>query len=88
MANHKSAQKRARQSLKRAERNQKIKSTVKTAEKKLVTAASQKSATVKQLLSQYTTKLMQAVAKGVVKKQTMSRKLSRVQTKVNQLLQA
>lgn len=83
MANHKSSEKRARQDQKRTQRNVKVKSTVKTWEKKLLKAAQEKSAEVGQLLSSYTSQIMKAVAKGSLRKETASRKLGRVTTQVN-----
>ncbi|MCX7675713.1 MAG: 30S ribosomal protein S20 [Bdellovibrionaceae bacterium] len=88
MANHKSCEKRARQAEKRAFRNTAIKRSLKTMEKKLIDAASKKAPEAGELLKTYTAKMMQAVAKGVLKKQTMSRKLGRVHSKTNSLLQA
>ncbi|MCS6838334.1 MAG: 30S ribosomal protein S20 [Bdellovibrionaceae bacterium] len=88
MANHKSCEKRARQAKKRAFRNSVIKSSLKTLEKRLIKAASTKAQETPQLLSRYTASIMKAVAKGTLKKHTMARKLSRVQTRVNHLLQS
>lgn len=78
MANHKSAAKRARQAPKRASRNSNVKSSVKTFEKKLLKAIETKSADLKEQLSAYTSKIMSAVSKGTVKKQTAARKISRL----------
>ncbi|MBX2993592.1 MAG: 30S ribosomal protein S20 [Bdellovibrionaceae bacterium] len=83
MANHKSAAKRARQSPKRAARNANAKSTVKTFEKKLMKAIEAKSADAKELLKAYTAKAMSAVSKGVLKKETVSRKIGRLSTRVS-----
>lgn len=88
MANTKSAKKRARQTIKRTLRNRMIKSALKTLEKKLIQAAADKSDQVQALLSLFTKKLYQARAKGVLKRNTASRQLSRTTQKVNQLLQA
>lgn len=81
MANHKSAAKRARQAPKRAARNTNVKSTVKTFEKKLLKAIETKSADVKEQLRQYTSKVMAAVTKGSIKKETASRKISRLSSR-------
>lgn len=86
MANHKSSEKRARQELKRTLRNQQIKSTVKTWEKKLLTAAQTKATDAQELLKFYTAQIMKAVSKGVFKKETASRKLGRVTVQVNKSL--
>jgi len=86
LANHKSSEKRARQDIKRTARNQQILSSVKTWEKKLLKAAQEKSANVSTLLSNYTAQIMRAVARGALKKQTASRKLGRVQIRVNKLV--
>lgn len=85
MANHKSSEKRARQDEKRTERNHQVRSTVKTWEKKLLKAAQEKSGDFSTLLSDYTSQIMKAVAKGAIKKETASRKLGRVQVQVNKL---
>jgi small subunit ribosomal protein S20 len=83
LANHKSAAKRARQAPKRAARNTNIKSSVKTYEKKLLKAIETKSADVKAALTEYTSKMMAAVSKGAIKKQTASRKISRLSTRAS-----
>lgn len=83
MATHKSAEKRARQSIRRTSRNGKVRSGVKTAEKSLVSALQTKSADTAKLLSEYTKKIMSAVSKGVIKKETASRKISRVSTRLS-----
>lgn len=78
MANHKSSEKRARQSVRRSARNTQTKKNVKTVEKKLVTAIQSKSKDIETALKDYTSKIMKAVAKGVLKKSTASRKISRL----------
>ena len=83
MATHKSAEKRARQSIRRTSRNVKVKSRVKTAEKNLVAAIQAKTADAGKVLSEYTKKIMAAVSKGVVKKTTASRKISRLSTRLS-----
>ena len=83
MANHKSAAKRARQAPKRETRNTQMKSSVKTFEKKLTKAMEAKSADVKELLKAYTSKVMQAVSRGALKKETASRKISRLSTRAS-----
>lgn len=86
MANHKSSEKRARQDLKKKARNQRIRNSVKTWEKKLLKAAQEKSAETSSLLSNYSSQIMKAVARGALKKETASRKLGRVQVQVNKLV--
>ena len=79
MANHKSAAKRARQSLKKNARNRSTKNSVRTWEKKLRDAVTKKDTKGAQdLLSTYISKMGKAAAKGVVKTQTAARKVSRL----------
>ena len=83
MANHKSAAKRARQAPKRTTRNTNVKSSVKTFEKKLLKAIETKSADVAEALKAYTSRVMQAVTKGSIKKETANRKISRLSTRAS-----
>ncbi len=79
MANHKSAAKRARQSIKKNARNRSTKNAVRTWEKKLREAVVKKDAKgAQELLSTYVSKIGKAAAKGVVKTQTAARKVSRL----------
>lgn len=79
MANHKSAAKRARQSLKKNARNRSTKNSVRTWEKKLRDAVAKKDAKgAQELLSTFTSKIGKAAAKGVIKTQTAARKVSRL----------
>lgn len=78
MANHKSSEKRARQTIKRSARNAQAKKFVKTVEKRLTTALTEKSKDVETAFRDFTSKIMAAVTKGVIKKQTASRKISRM----------
>lgn len=82
MANHKSAEKRARQSVKRNARNTAIENSVKTFEKNLVKAIEAKSKDAQTHLKAYTAKAMSAVTKGALSKQTVSRKIGRLSTRV------
>lgn len=82
MANHKSAEKRARQSIKRNARNTSVEAAVKTFEKNLVKAIETKSKEAPALLKAYTAKAMSAVSKGSLSKQTVSRKIGRLSTRV------
>lgn len=86
MANHKSAAKRARQAVKREDRNTQVKSAVKTFEKKVLKAVENKSAKeAVEALKEFTSKMMTAASKGVIKKETASRKISRLATRVSKI---
>jgi small subunit ribosomal protein S20 len=84
LANIKSAKKRVLVSKVRNERNKAIKSGVKTAVKKVVAAvdAADKDAAAKALLNA-TSVIDKAAKKGVLKKNTASRKVSRLAKAVN-----
>jgi len=87
LANHKSAAKRARQSVKRTAVNSNRRSKVRTEEKKLLKAIETKD--VKQLpllLSAVMSKLTRAAQKGVFGKNTASRKIGRLSARVQTLL--
>jgi small subunit ribosomal protein S20 len=87
LANHKSAAKRARQATRRTAVNSKRKSAVRTEEKKLVKAIEAKN--VKELpalLSALTGHLTRAAQRGVVAKNTASRKIGRLSARVHALL--
>ncbi|MEZ0391186.1 MAG: 30S ribosomal protein S20 [Pseudobdellovibrionaceae bacterium] len=83
MANHKSAEKRARQAPKRRARNSKNKATVKTYEKNLVKAIEAKSKDLPTLLQAYVKKAMAAASKGALRKETVSRHISRLSKRVH-----
>lgn len=84
MAQHKSAAKRARQSVKKNAVNTARKSKVRTGEKTLLKAIKDKDTTaVKNLLSKYTSTMMKAAQKGVFTKQTASRKIARLSAQVH-----
>jgi small subunit ribosomal protein S20 len=79
LANIKSAEKQARQALVRRDRNQQAKKAVRTAEKKLRTAiAGGDKAKKEEALREFTSVMSKAAQKGIYKKQTASRKISRV----------
>jgi small subunit ribosomal protein S20 len=78
MANHKSAIKRIAQSEKKRLRNRNIKSSVKTAMKKAISAIESKSPETKELLVQAESAVGKAVAKGIYHKKNGSRKVSRL----------
>lgn len=84
MANHKSAEKRQRQNIKRRERNRAIRSSVRTETKKLVQAIEKGDANLDEQVKQTTSTINKAASKGVVKKQTASRKISRLMKKAHQ----
>jgi len=79
LANHKSAIKRHQQSIRRHQRNQALQSRVKTLVKKVRAAIdSQDQETVAEKLREVNGLLDKAVVKGVIKRNTASRKLSRL----------
>ena len=86
MANIKSAKKRVLTSKVRQERNKSIKSAVKTATKKVLVAveASDRELAAKELLNA-TSVIDKAAKKGVLHKNTASRKVSRLATAVNRI---
>ena len=84
LANHKSAAKRARQSIRKTAVNNARKSTVKTVEKSLVKAIQAKDLkALPELLKKFTSSVMKAAKTGVIKKETASRKISRLSTRVS-----
>lgn len=85
MANHKSSEKRARQTLVKTARNNQTKKTVKTAERKLVDAITAKAKDAETTLREVTSRIMKAVSKGALTKQTASRKISRLSKRVAQI---
>lgn len=86
MANHKSAVKAHKQSLKNRDRNISILSRIKTYIKKFEdTLTSGKAAEAKEALRAAESEIMQGVSKGVFKKNTAARKVSRFTKKVKSL---
>lgn len=83
MPNIKSAKKRVKIIEKKTLRNNKIKSGYKTAMKKFETAVTNGDAEVKNLFIQATKKVDQACSKGVIKKNTASRKKSKLSKLMN-----
>ena len=83
MANIKSAQKRVRVAAKRQARNKHIKSSTKTAIKKLTLAAGEKDSSTTALLVQAIAAIDKAASKGVYHKNTAARKKSRLTKMVN-----
>lgn len=87
MANHKSAAKRARQAVRKNAVNTKRKKTVKTVEKILAKAISEKkTADLTNLLSKFTSEIMKVAQKGSVKKETAARKVARLSKQVHALI--
>ena len=81
---HKSAIKRARQSVKRHERNKAILHGTKTVVKKVKAAVADKNLQLAQsLLNDATSALHKAVTKGALHRNTASRRISKLATKVN-----
>ena len=86
MATHKSAEKRARQAIKRNDRNTQALGAVRTFERKLrVAIAAGDKAAAKTLLNDYMSKMAKAAAKGVVHTKTAGRKTSRLAERVHTL---
>ena len=79
MANHKSSKKRIRQTVRKTEVNTVRKSRVRTAIRKVMDAiTSKEEKTAKSALQNAESQIMKAVSKGVIKKNTASRKVSRL----------
>ena len=86
MANHKSAERRARQGEKRRVRNASTRSRVKTAVKAALRSVEEKDAEKSREVLLGTTKtIAKAAAKGIFHKNTAARKISRLTKKVNTL---
>lgn len=84
MANHKSAEKRARQTKVRTERNRFFKTRIKNVTKDVLEAveAADKEKAVEAMKAANKT-IHHCVSKGILKKGNAARKVSRLQTKVN-----
>ena len=86
MANHKSAEKRVRQSLKRRERNRAVRSEVRTTVKAVRAAISDGNAADAQTHLRAAEKtLRKAASKGVMKRETANRSVSRLAKAVGKL---
>ncbi|MCE2926521.1 MAG: 30S ribosomal protein S20 [Rickettsiales bacterium] len=86
MANHKSSEKRIRQTVRRREVNRKRESKVKASVKKVELAiASGKKADAGKALVEAQSLLMRAVSAGVLKLPTASRKVSRLSQRIKKL---
>ncbi len=87
MANHKSAEKRARQSVRRNKVNTSRKNSVRTHEKNLVKALNaQDTKSLPELLKKFTSQMMKAAQRGLFKRHMASRKVSRLSARVHQAL--
>jgi small subunit ribosomal protein S20 len=83
---HKSTIKRARQSERRALRNRAVLSSVKNVMKKVLVAVESKNAAVaKTALREATAALSKARSKGILRRNTVSRRISRLAARVNAL---
>ena len=88
MATHKSAIKRHRQSLERRQRNKPRKTRLRTAIKMLQKSIESKDRDqILKTLSQTTSIIDKTASKGIIKKNTASRKISRLTKQVNAVLQ-
>ena len=86
MANHASAKKRIRQTLKRTERSKHIRSTVRGLVKRVrVAVAEGDKASAQESLKQAIRRIDMAVNKGIFHRKTGSRYISRLTTRVNGL---
>ena len=86
MANHKSARKRSRQSLKRNALNSQVLSNVKTNINKFETLLREKNKEeLDKILSHINSSLAKASKKGLVKKEFISRKLSSLSKKIKNI---
>ena len=84
MANHKSAAKRAKQTIVRTERNKFYKTRIKNVTKEVLSAieASDKDKAAEAMKAANKT-IHHCVSKGILKKETAARKVSRLQVQVN-----
>ncbi|MGB6328125.1 MAG: 30S ribosomal protein S20 [Halarcobacter sp.] len=84
MANHKSAEKRARQTIVKTERNRFFKTRIKNVTKNVMVAIeSADKETAVEAMKVANKYVHHCVSKGILKKTTAARKVSRLQTKVN-----
>ncbi len=87
MANHISSKKRIRQTIRKTKINTKRKSKLKTAIKSLVTALDKKldKEQLTPLFRKAESQLMKSVSKGILKKNTAARKISRLSAQVKKV---
>jgi small subunit ribosomal protein S20 len=87
LAQHKSAAKRARQSVKKNKVNTARRSSVRTGEKSLLQAIADKDIkSAQSLLSAFTSQMLKAAQKGAFSKQAASRKISRLSSHLHKVL--
>ena len=86
MANTRSAEKRARQNIKRRQRNRGLKTRIKNLTKKILVEQDREK--IKSLLNELYSVYDKAVKIGFIHENTASRKKSKITRKVNQRLQA
>lgn len=83
LANHKSAEKRARQSIRRNAINARTLAELRTFEKKLRTSVTNKDKKAsEELLVSFMSKMNKAAQKGRIRTQTASRKISRISRQI------
>ncbi|MFC1835216.1 30S ribosomal protein S20 [Thermodesulfobacteriota bacterium] len=82
MANHRSALKRMRQNIEKRQRNRSYKTRVRNAVKKYLDAIETKDETAQTLLREASSLLQKGVTKGVYHKNTASRTIARLSTKL------
>ena len=91
LANTKSQEKRNRQNEKRRFKNFQVKSSIRTATKSILTAIENKdfknAETLKKIFEEYTKTIDTAGSRGILHKNTIARKKSRLAKKVNSILQ-
>ena len=86
MANHKSAAKRAKQTIVKTERNRFFKARIKNVTKSVISAVeANDKETATTAMKEANKYLHHCVSKNILKKTTAARKVSRLQTKVNAL---
>ena len=87
LANHKSAAKRARQSIRKNKVNTSRKNAVRTHEKNLVKALSAKDTkSLPELLKTFTSQAMKAAQRGLFKKESAARKIGRLSARVQAVI--
>ncbi len=83
MANHKSALKRIKQSLKRRERNRTAKAELRSIVKKFNSALAKDAAEAKAVLADAVPTIAKAASRGIIHKNTAARSISRLAKKLN-----
>ena len=86
MANHKSAVKRNKQSLKRRERNRTAKAALRTVIKKFNTTVAKDPVSAKEVLAEAVPAISKAASKGIIHKRNAARKISRLSKKLNKAI--